>query len=99
MIVNIEDTLFLIYFKLIQYLTLTISARVALAAAFLVHHGSFTALRTQVTDAHLLRHHFLFDGVAAMSVVTVAVRFLFHDRQRTGFLAQIHIQYLTDAIR
>jgi hypothetical protein len=41
-------------FNLQPFLTLRESTSVALAAAFFVHHGSFTALGAQVADAHRL---------------------------------------------
>src|SRR5687767_8372224 len=76
-------------------LTLTKPAGVALAAAFFIHHGGFTAFRAQVTDLHFLHGNFLFDR---MTTVAISVCLFFCHRRRARLLTQVHIQYLPNAI-
>jgi len=85
--------------------TLTKPAGIALAAAFFIHDRCFTALGAQVSDAHFLEDGFIFDRVYSSVAVSVgfplirAASLVFHHGQGTGFLAQVHIQHLSDAIR
>src|SRR5262245_16600853 len=81
-------------------LALTKAAGITLAAAFFIDNRGFTALGTQVTNFHGRatrdgEFHFFLNGVTA---VAVSICLFFGNRWRAGFLAQVHIEHLSDSI-
>ena len=82
----------------LDQLTLTVSTRIALPAAFLIHHRSLAAFGAQVADLHGLEDGF-FRLLLDLVLHTVAVLLPLHRGQGAGFPPQVQVEHLPDAVR